>query len=78
MIKKYNSIENLIINDANIINHKYNLPENFRYVESREYFTNPRHNEINEKELILTKPKLNELKELLVNKYNFEEHNIEK
>jgi len=78
LIKKYSSIEQLISLDKNIINHKYILPDNFRYIESREYFLNPRHNIINKDELVLTKPKLNELKHLLVNKYSFDEHTIEK
>jgi flap endonuclease-1 len=78
LIKKYSTIENLISTDKNIINNKYTLPENFRYMESREYFTNPRHNEINPNDLTLNTPKLNELKQLLVNKYAFNEHNIEK
>ena len=78
LIKKYSSIESLIATDHNIINHKYILPENFRYIESREYFSNPRHNPIDKKDLVLSIPKLNELKELLVNKYSFNEDNIEK
>ena len=78
LIKKHNTIENLLTNDSNILNHKYILPDNFRYIESREYFINPRHNLITENELVLTTPRFKELKELLVNKYNFNEHNIEK
>ena len=78
LIKKYSSIENLISTDHNIINHKYILPENFRYVESREYFLNPRHNPIDKDQLKLNVPRLDELKRLLVDKYSFNEDNIEK
>ena len=78
LIKKYSTIENLISTDKNIINHKYVLPENFKYVESREYFLNPRHNIIDQSQLNLNTPRLNELKQLLVKKYSFDEHNIEK
>jgi len=78
LIKKYSSIENLISNEPNIINHKYKLPNDFKFVESREYFLNPRHNPIDRSELSLSKPRLNELKRLLIEKYSFNEHNIEK
>ena len=78
LIKKYSTIETLIATDKNIINHKYILPDNFKYVESREYFLNPRYNQIDQNELNLSVPRLNELKQLLVNKYSFNEDNIEK
>ena len=77
LIKKYSTIENLISTDKNIINHKYVLPENFKYVESREYFLNPRHNYIDKDQLNLTIPRLNELKRLLIDKYSFNEEKIE-
>jgi len=78
LIKKYSTIENLIATDKNIITHKYVLPDNFKYIESREYFSNPRHNTINKDELQLQRPQLNELKRLLVDKYSFGEESIEK
>jgi len=78
LIKKYSTIDKLITTDKNIIMHKYVLPDNFKYIESREYFNNPRHNIINEEELRLRKPDLNQLKKLLIEKYSFEEETIEK
>jgi len=78
LINKYGSLDELIIKDKNIANTKYKLPDNFRYLEAREYFSNPRHIEITESDLELKIPKLNELKSLLMTKYGFSEDNIEK
>lgn len=77
LIKKFESIEEIIQKEKKIAEHKYKLPENFRYVESREYFNNPRHTEINSSQLELGIPKLNELKQLLINTYGFSEDNVE-
>jgi flap endonuclease-1 len=77
LIKKFQTIENIIQKEKKIIENKYKLPENFRYVESREYFTNPRHIEINSEQLTLSTPKLNELKQLLITTYGFSEDNVE-
>ena len=76
IIKKYKSLDKFIEKDPKIASNTYVLPNNFRYEESREYFKNPRH--INEFELNLSIPKLDELKMLLINKYNFDEEHIEK
>jgi flap endonuclease-1 len=78
LIKKYGSLEELIAKDNGIAQAKYKLPDNFRYEESREYFLNPRHVEIDPTNLELKTPKLNELKTLLMSKYGFAEDNIEK
>ena len=78
LITKYGSIEELIKNEKKIIENKYKLPDNFRYLEAREYFKNPVHIEMSEDDLKLKPPKLNELKTLLIKKYNFIEDNIEK
>jgi len=78
LIKKFGSIENIILKEKGIHNNKFILPENFRYIESREYFTNQRHIKVDETELILQKPKLNELKNLLINIYGYAEDNVEK
>ena len=77
LIVKYGSIENLIAKDKKIAENKYKLPDNFRYVEARDYFKNHRHTEVKETDLILQVPKLNELKKLLIDKYGFDENNIE-
>jgi flap endonuclease-1 len=77
LIKKYKTIENLITTDKNIIMNKYILPDNFRYIESREYFKYPRHNIINEEDLIIRRPRLDTLKRLLIDKYSFKEDTVE-
>jgi flap endonuclease-1 len=78
LILKYGSIEELIKNEKKIIENKYKLPDNFRYLEAREYFKNPIYIDMIEEDLKLKLPKLNELKTLLIKKYNFMEDNIEK
>ena len=77
LIKKFESIEEIILKEKKIAEHKFKLPENFRYVESREYFNNPRHIEIDPNILKLNIPKLNELKQLLIETYGFSEDNVE-
>jgi flap endonuclease-1 len=77
LIKKYGSLDELIMKNENIQNNKYKLPDNFRYEESREYFKNPRHIKVESNDIKLETPKLNELKQLLVNTYGFNEDNVE-
>lgn len=77
LIVKYKSIEQIIEKEKKIAENKYKLPENFRYVESREYFQNPRHVEITENDLTLKIPQLNQLKTVLIDKYGFSENNVE-
>ena len=77
IIKEYNNIDKLILNNKKIIESKYKLPENFKYNEAREYFSNPRHIKISKKELVLKIPQLDKLKKLLINKYNFNENNFD-
>lgn len=78
LILKYESIEELIKNEKKIVENKYKLPDNFRYIEAREYFMNPIHIEMTDEDIKLKPPKLNELKMILIKKYNFMEDNIEK
>ena len=77
LIKKYGSLDELIMKNENIQNNKYKLPDNFRYEESREYFKNPRHISINKDDIKLNVPRLNELKKLLITTYGFNENNVE-
>ena len=77
LMKKYGSLEELIMKNDNIKNNKYKLPDNFRYEESREYFKNPRHIKVDNNDIKLETPKLNELKHLLVQTYGFNEDNVE-
>lgn len=78
LIVKYGSLENLISSEPKIAQNKFKLPDNFRFEESREYFKNPRHIDINPTDLNLSKPRLNELKQLLVLKYGFNSDVVEK
>jgi flap endonuclease-1 len=77
LIIKYGSIEEIISKEKKIRENKYKLPDNFRYVESREYFNNPRHVQINSSELEIKPPQLDKLKQLLVTSYGYSENNIE-
>jgi flap endonuclease-1 len=69
LIVKYGSLEEILSKEKKIVENKYKLPDNFRYEESREYFSNPRHIEIQQSDI--------ELKELLVTSYGFSEDNVE-
>ena len=77
LIIEHGSIEELIINEDKIKKGKYKLPDNFRYVEAREYFKNHRHIDNDKLDLSLKIPRLDELKALLISKYNFNPSNIE-
>ena len=77
LIKKYDSIENLITLEPKIAKSVYKLPDNFRYEESREYFKNLRHIKVDSTDLELKVPKLNELKKLLIETYGYDEDNVE-
>jgi len=77
LIKKYESIENIITLEQKITKAVYKLPDNFRYEESREYFKNARHVQVKSTDLELKVPKLNELKKLLIDKYGYDEDNVE-
>jgi flap endonuclease-1 len=78
MIKKYGSIDNMILQDANFISGKYECPENFNYEGAREYFKNPIISEINTDNIKWKIPDYDELKKLLVTKYEYSEENIDK
>ena len=77
LIVQYGSIEELIAKDKKIAEAKYKLPDNFRYEEAREYFTNLRHIELSPDKLELSVPKFAELKDVLVNTYGFNEIMVE-
>ncbi len=77
LIKKYGSINELISKDKNIITNKYKLPDNFNFDEVREYFKNQRHIKVNKNDLKLNVPQFDQLKKLLIHKYNFNEDNFE-
>jgi flap endonuclease-1 len=47
----------------------YYISDHYNYQLAKQYFINPEYNLINKKEIILHKPKINELFSLLVNKY---------
>jgi flap endonuclease-1 len=77
LIKQYGSIDELITKEKKITESKYKLPNNFRYEEAREYFTNPRHKTMEIDDLKLKIPQFDKLKKLLIETYGFNEENIE-
>ena len=77
LIKKYGSIENIISNNINIKNNKYKLPSNFRYIEARNYFKNLVYNSISNEYLKLKEPKINIIKKILIEKYEFNKNKID-
>ncbi|KJP88341.1 flap endonuclease 1 [Plasmodium fragile] len=70
LIKEYNSIEKII---ENIDKDKYQIPSNFRFVEARDSFINPKVLSKEEIKIDWCEPKIEELKEFLIKDYNFNE-----
>ncbi|CRG98572.1 flap endonuclease 1, putative [Plasmodium relictum] len=70
LIKEYNCIENII---ENIDKNKYQVPTNFRFVEARNSFINPKVLTKEEIKIDWSEPKIDELKDLLIKEYNFNE-----
>lgn len=68
LIKYYGSIENFLENESS----KYNIPEDFNYIEVRNYFKKEEDIK-NVGEIKLKLPKYNQIKDLMLNKYNFNE-----
>tara|TARA_B100000424_G_scaffold269275_1_gene265847 strand:- start:289 stop:1272 length:984 start_codon:yes stop_codon:yes gene_type:complete len=65
VIQKYKSIDNFLKNESE----KYNIPENFNYIETRNYFMNKEIYDI--KDIEMNKPNTSEIFSLLKNEYNF-------
>ena len=78
LIKKYRTIDNIIMQDSNFINEKYKLPENFNYHAAKNYFKNPPIKIIQKEEIKWSTPNYEELKNILINKYEYTEENINK
>ncbi|CAD2102681.1 flap endonuclease 1, putative [Plasmodium vinckei] len=70
LIKEYNCIENII---KNIDQNKYQVPANFKYVEARQSFINPKVLEKSEVKIDWCEPKIEELKTFLIKEHNFNE-----
>ncbi|EUD65040.1 flap endonuclease 1 [Plasmodium inui San Antonio 1] len=70
LIKEYNSIEKII---ENIDKNKYQVPSNFRFVEARDSFINPKVLSKEEVKIDWAEPKIEELKNFLIKDYNFNE-----
>ncbi|CAA9986493.1 flap endonuclease 1, putative [Plasmodium knowlesi strain H] len=70
LIKEYNSIEKII---ENIDKNKYQIPSNFRFVEARDSFINPKVLSKEEIKIDWGEPKIEELKNFLIKDYNFNE-----
>lgn len=77
LIKLYGSLDEILLKEPKIKTNKFKLPNNFKYVECREYFKNLRYKEIDKEDIILKVPNFQKLKDLLINKYNFNEDKIE-
>ncbi|KAI4840668.1 flap endonuclease 1 [Plasmodium brasilianum] len=70
LIKEYKCIEQII---ENIDQNKYQVPSNFRYVEARESFINPKVLAKEEVKIDWNEPNIEELKTFLIKDYNFNE-----
>jgi flap endonuclease-1 len=80
LIKKYNSLENIVnISDLRIGRKNVNITNEFRekYILAREYFKNPPVNE-NFGEIKWDKTNFTELKSIMINKYSYSEFNVNK
>ena len=71
IIQKYKSIDIFLEKEGK----KYNIPENFNYVEARNIFINPCINKVNNK-FKLNRPKYNDIKEIMVDIYDFSLDNV--
>jgi flap endonuclease-1 len=78
MILKYRSIDEMIKKDKNFKNKKYILPELFNYHAARNYFKNPPIITFNADDIVWKSPDYNKLKILLIDKYEYSEHNVTK
>jgi len=78
LIKKYRSIDNILMEDCNFINGKYKIPKNFNYYAAQNYFKNPPIIEINKDDISWEIPDFNKLRNLLITKYEYTEENYNK
>lgn len=79
LIKTYGSIDEMLALDPGFAeNTKYQIPPNFKYGESVQYFTNPPVNPITKQMITWTKPDYPALSELLKTKYEYSDENIQK
>ena len=76
IIKKYKSIEVFLENEST----KYNIPKNFNFKETRDYFIteSSKDFDINNNDIIMSKPDIISIKNLLINQYNIPDANIKK
>ncbi|VWU51849.1 flap endonuclease 1 [Hepatocystis sp. ex Piliocolobus tephrosceles] len=70
LIKEHKCIEKII---ENIDKNKYQVPNNFRYVEARDSFINPKVLTKEEVKIDWNEPKIDELRHFLIKDYNFNE-----
>ena len=71
IIQKYKSIDIFLEKEGK----KYNIPDNFNYLEARNIFINPCIKKINNK-FKLNKPKYNEIKEIMIDIYDLNLDNV--
>lgn len=69
IIKEFKSIDNFIEKSPKVKNGYYKIPEDYNYVEARNFFLNPPVKKVSK--LKLNKPKFLKIKEIMTNKYNF-------
>tara|TARA_B100000524_G_C23645335_1_gene368268 strand:+ start:262 stop:1263 length:1002 start_codon:yes stop_codon:yes gene_type:complete len=76
IIKKYKSIEVFLESEST----KYNIPKNFNYKETRDYFISESLKDYNldSNDVKMLKPDVNNINNLLINKYNISEANTKK
>lgn len=78
IIKNYRSIDNFLENEKKVKSGYYKIPEDFNYIEARDFFKNPPVKKISKNELKLKKPKYNKIREIMVDKYNFKLNQVNK
>ena len=71
IIKYYGSIEEFLKKDDKVKSGFYKVPVNFDYQSARQYFKNPPVSKIKKTDIIRKKPDYNKLREILIEKYDF-------
>ena len=72
-IKEHGSIENMIKNDEKFSSGYYKIPSNYmeEYKKTKDFFMNPPIKPVSKNEVKLKKPKYNQIKEVMVDIYDF-------
>jgi flap endonuclease-1 len=78
LIIKYGSIKKMLNKDKNFKNNKFSIPANFDYEIAQVYFKLPPVKVVEKEELVWKKPNYEELKKLLLEKYDYGEESVNK